>query len=115
MNQKFGSIELVIGPMFSGKSTELQRRIRRFKFAKKSCAVVKYRSDTRYSKEDMATHDKQFMRAIPASTIEEAFEELMKYDVIGIDEGQFFPDVRTCRENDRYVQKRWSWLKVERH
>ena len=88
-----GSIELVLGPMFSGKSTELLRRIRRYRFAKKNCVVVKYKFDTRYSKEEVSTHDKQLMPAIPATTLEEIYPALQKYDVIGIDEGQFFPDV----------------------
>ncbi len=88
-----GSIELVLGPMFSGKSTELQRRIRRYRFAKKSCIIVKYRLDTRYAKEEVATHDRQLMDAIPALTLAEVYSTLQQFDVIGIDEGQFFPDV----------------------
>ena len=93
MQNNSGSIELVLGPMFSGKSTELQRRIRRFKIAHKSCAVVKYIFDVRDAKDEMSTHAKTLMSAIPAKTIGEIFSTLMKYDIIGIDEGQFFPDV----------------------
>ena len=94
MKPNAGSIELVLGPMFSGKSTELQRRIRRFKIANKSCVVVKYIFDTRYASKEMATHDKTLMEALPAKTIGDIFSELKDYEVIGIDEGQFFPDVR---------------------
>ena len=43
-----GEIQLIVGPMFSGKSTELMRRIRRYGFAKKSCLVLKYAKDCRY-------------------------------------------------------------------
>jgi len=88
-----GSIELIIGPMFSGKSTELLRRVRRNKFSKKSCILVKYKFDTRYSNEGVATHDKLSVKAISCTGIEEIYSELLKYQVIGIDEGQFFKDV----------------------
>ena len=89
-----GNIELIMGPMFSGKSTELIRRIRRSMYAKLSCVVVKYKFDTRYSVEEMATHDKQLIKAIPCTSLQEVESELAKYQVIGIDEGQFFKDVR---------------------
>lgn len=46
-----GELQLIVGPMFSGKSTELIRRVRRFAHAKLQCLVVKYRNDTRYSDE----------------------------------------------------------------
>lgn len=90
-----GRLELIYGPMFSGKSTELLRRIRRFNIAKKSCAVVKYKFDTRYADEEMATHDKQLIKAIPATLLVDIYPSLKKYDVVGIDEGQFFSDVNS--------------------
>jgi thymidine kinase len=52
-----GHIELIYGPMFSGKSTELLRRIRRHTIAKRRCLVVKFKHDTRYSEQKMSTHD----------------------------------------------------------
>lgn len=55
--QKSGQIQVIFGPMFSGKTTELLRRIRRYTIANRSCLVIKYKNDTRYSNEDMATHD----------------------------------------------------------
>jgi len=88
-----GRIELIYGPMFSGKSTELLRRIKRFMIAKKHCAVVKYKFDTRYAEEEMATHDKQLIKAIPTTLLADVYSKLQKYEVVGIDEGQFFPDV----------------------
>jgi thymidine kinase len=52
-------IELILGPMFSGKSSELLRKVRRFEVAKKRCLVINYTHDNRYSNEDvMSTHDK---------------------------------------------------------
>ena len=56
--KKIGQIQIIFGPMFSGKSTELLRRIRRFTIANRTCLVVKYKNDTRYSEENMATHDR---------------------------------------------------------
>jgi len=53
-----GSIQLIYGPMFSGKSSELLRRIRRNTVAKRRCLVIKYSKDTRYSTDNLATHDR---------------------------------------------------------
>ena len=58
-----GSVALILGPMFSGKSTELLRRIRRYTVAQRKCLVVKYSRDTRYSTEKMSTHDRCVLRA----------------------------------------------------
>eukprot|EP00048_Salpingoeca_helianthica_P017586 m.238016 g.238016 ORF g.238016 m.238016 type:complete len:215 (-) comp21530_c0_seq1:292-936(-) len=88
-----GSIEVIFGPMFSGKTTELLRRIRRFSLAQRTCLVVKYSKDTRYSQEGVSTHDRQVSEAVACSRLSEVQELAMKYGVIGIDEGQFFPDV----------------------
>ena len=93
MDSNKGHIELIIGPMFSGKSTELMRRIKRHIIAKHDCIVVKYINDTRYAVNEMATHDKQFLKATSSSKLEDIYESLMAHNVIGIDEGQFFPDV----------------------
>ncbi len=93
MASERGSIELIIGPMFAGKSTELQRRMRRHTIARKSCIGVKYKFDTRYAAEEIATHDHHLIKAFPCTKLEEVQPLLMKYNVIGIDEGQFFPDV----------------------
>jgi len=52
-----GEIQMIIGPMFSGKSTELQRRLNRCQFALLKCLVIKYEKDDRYDDEKMCTHD----------------------------------------------------------
>lgn len=58
MEIESGTIEVIYGPMFSGKSTELLRNVRRFGHAKKKCLVVNYAHDLRYSDQDvMSTHD----------------------------------------------------------
>ncbi|XP_074545235.1 thymidine kinase, cytosolic [Halichoeres trimaculatus] len=94
-----GQIQVIFGPMFSGKSTELMRRVRRFQIAQYNCLVVKYAKDTRYSDTGMATHDKNTMAAVPANRLEDVRPLALKACVIGIDEGQFFPDtVEFCEE-----------------
>lgn len=52
-----GTIELILGPMFSGKTTELLRRIRRHAAARKTCLLVKHSSDDRYGSALVTTHD----------------------------------------------------------
>uniref|UniRef100_A0A8C0E1Q0 Thymidine kinase n=1 Tax=Balaenoptera musculus TaxID=9771 RepID=A0A8C0E1Q0_BALMU len=52
-----GQIQVILGPMFSGKSTELMRRVRRFQIAQYKCLVIKYAKDTRYSS-NFSTHDR---------------------------------------------------------
>ncbi|KAG6957737.1 hypothetical protein JG687_00009798 [Phytophthora cactorum] len=85
--------------MFSGKSTELIRRIHRYQHAKLECLVVKYLFDTRHSEEMLSTHDKVFVEAMPVQTLAEVRPFLNEYDVIGIDEGQFYPDlVEFCQD-----------------
>jgi thymidine kinase len=84
--------------MFSGKSTELLRRMRRYACAQYNCVVIKYKQDIRYSDEQMATHDRQTMPAFPCMKLAE-LPDPESYDCIGIDEGQFFPDlVSFCEE-----------------
>ncbi|XP_066503432.1 thymidine kinase, cytosolic [Hoplias malabaricus] len=94
-----GQIQVIFGPMFSGKSTELIRRVRRFQIAQYNCLVIKYAKDTRYSETGMATHDKSTMSAVPANCLRDVWGLALGAAVIGIDEGQFFPDtVEFCEE-----------------
>ncbi|KAK1941776.1 Thymidine kinase [Phytophthora citrophthora] len=112
--KKLDQLGLIIGPMFSGKSTELIRRIHRYQHAKLECLVVKYLFDTRHSEEYvdccatgesvldcvmLSTHDKVFVEAMPVQALSEVRPFLDDCDVIGIDEGQFYPDlVEFCQE-----------------
>ncbi|KAG7491193.1 hypothetical protein MATL_G00000370 [Megalops atlanticus] len=94
-----GQIQVIFGPMFSGKSTELMRRVRRFQIAQYNCLVIKYAKDTRYSDTGMATHDKYTMEAVSANRLRDVRKLALDASVIGIDEGQFFPDtVEFCEE-----------------
>ena len=88
-----GRIEVIVGPMFAGKTTELLRRIERAELGRKRCCVMKYAKDKRYSVEKVSTHDYSMREAIPCSELMPHFDECITYDVIGVDEGQFFPDI----------------------
>jgi len=94
-----GQIQVIFGPMFSGKTTELIRRIKRYGFAKYNCLLVKYANDVRYDDICVATHDRQVAKAVSCTLLEKIENLTADYDVIGIDEGQFFPDVVTFSEN----------------
>ena len=52
-----GRVEIIMGPMFAGKTTELMRRVKRYELGGKACMVVKYARDTRYSADSVASHD----------------------------------------------------------
>jgi len=94
-----GQIQLIFGPMFSGKSTELIRRLKRYQVAQYEVLIVKYAKDVRYSEGGIATHCGQSLPAISTGTLSELTDKADYYDVIGIDEGQFFSDVVTwCEE-----------------
>ncbi|XP_069123864.1 thymidine kinase, cytosolic-like isoform X2 [Argopecten irradians] len=88
-----GQIQLIIGPMFSGKTTELMRRLKRYQIANYKCLVIKYSKDDRYEKEGLATHDRQTLPAVAAERLSDMEVLGEGYNVIGVDEGQFFPDV----------------------
>jgi len=90
---KMGQIQLILGPMFSGKSTELIRRLKRYQIARYNCLIVKYAKDVRYDQESIATHDQQTLKATSTDKLNELKADFNEYDVIGVDEGQFFPDV----------------------
>ncbi|KAK9802022.1 hypothetical protein WJX73_002313 [Symbiochloris irregularis] len=89
-----GEIQLILGPMFSGKTTELLRRVRRYKAAARKCFLVSYQGDTRYgSAHTVTTHDQVELPSHPVSRCEEVDNAAWHHDVIAIDEGQFLPDL----------------------
>lgn len=90
--QRSGWIEVVCGPMFSGKTEELIRRLKRAKIANQKVAIYKPAKDTRYDKNNVVSHDANFL----VSTVVSSSKELLTIDrdinVVGIDEAQFFDD-----------------------
>lgn len=96
-----GKIQLIIGPMWAEKTSELIRRCRRYKHAGKKCVMVKYIEDRRYSEDFIVTHDGNKYEAIACKKLEDIKHQLdiLDYDVMGIDEGQFYDDiVEFCEE-----------------
>ncbi len=85
-----GWIEVITGSMFSGKTEELLRRLRRAQIAKQRVKLFKPSLDTRYSAQDVVSHDSNKMESTPISKPEELLQLAEDADVIGIDEAQFF-------------------------
>lgn len=95
-----GRIEVICGSMFSGKTEELIRRMKRAKFAKQKVEIFKPAIDTRYSDEDVVSHDHN---AIPSTPIDASASILLlssDIDVVGIDEAQFLDEslVDVCNQ-----------------
>lgn len=87
---KIGSIEVIVGSMFSGKTEELIRRMKRAKFAKQKVEIFKPMIDNRYSEEEVVSHDRNSIRSTPVETGANILLLASDVDVIGIDEAQFF-------------------------
>ena len=97
---KRGSIEVIAGSMFSGKTEELIRRLKRARIAGLKVEIFKPALDTRYSDNMIVSHDEN---SIPSTPVENASMILLlanEVDVVGVDESQFFDDaiVEVCRE-----------------
>ncbi|MCH7496682.1 MAG: thymidine kinase [Candidatus Marinimicrobia bacterium] len=87
-----GWIELISGSMFSGKSEELIRRLRRAQIARQSVAIFKPRMDDRYSADEIVSHSQLRIPSTPVDTADEILRHAHEADVIGVDEAQFFTD-----------------------
>ncbi len=85
-----GRIEVVCGSMFSGKTEELIRRLRRAQFAKQKVEIFKPAIDIRYSEEDVVSHDQKHIMSTPIDTSASILLLSSDCDVVGIDEAQFF-------------------------
>lgn len=95
-----GRVEVICGSMFSGKTEELIRRLRRAQFARQRVQIFKPAIDTRYSEEQVVSHQGM---SIPSTSIDSSQSILLLYDdsqVVGIDEAQFFDEgiVGVCNE-----------------
>lgn len=95
-----GRIEVVCGSMFSGKTEELIRRLRRAKFAKQRVEIFKPALDTRYSEIEVVSHDRNSIMSTPVDSSSSILLLSSDIDVVGIDEAQFFDDglVQVCNE-----------------
>lgn len=87
-----GWIEVIAGCMFSGKTEELIRRLRRAKIAKQSVIIFKPKIDDRYSKNEIVSHSDQSLPSIVIDSTHQILELSKNHHVVGIDEAQFFSD-----------------------
>jgi thymidine kinase len=91
-SKRRGSIEVIAGSMFSGKTEELIRRLKRARLANQKVEIFKPKTDTRYSDREVVSHD---ARVIPSTPVETASSILLltsNVEVVGIDEAQFFDE-----------------------
>ena len=100
MPKETGWIEVIAGCMFSGKTEELIRRLRRATIAKQKVKIFKPTIDNRYSLSDIVSHSEQSLPSILIDDINEVLNIANDSDVIGIDEAQFFSNdiVKVCNQ-----------------
>jgi len=91
-SQKKGHIELICGSMFSGKTEELIRRLKRAKIAKQKVEIFKPRIDVRYDEVNVVSHDANFIHSTPVESSSQILLLTSDVDVVGIDEAQFFDE-----------------------
>jgi thymidine kinase len=88
--QRGGWLEVICGPMFSGKSEEMIRRLRRAEIAGQRVVIFKPRIDDRFDVADVVSHAGLRMRAVPVDCVAEVMSRADGHEVVGIDEVQFF-------------------------
>jgi thymidine kinase len=102
VNQKeqFGWIEVICGSMFSGKTEELIRRLKRAQFARQKVEIFTPSLDTRYAEDAVTSHDSNKIRSTPVPAAANIPILADNCDVVGIDEAQFFDDeiVKVCND-----------------
>ncbi len=91
INGKTGWIEVICGPMFSGKSEELIKRIRRAQIARRRVQIFKHDSDARYDATSIVSHSQQSLPGIAVSNVNDILQLVNdRTELVAIDEGQFF-------------------------
>ena len=98
--EQFGWIEVICGSMFSGKTEELIRRLKRAQFAKQRIEIFKPTIDVRYDQEEVVSHNDNRIRSTPVPVASNILLLANDVDVVGIDEAQFFDDgiVAVCND-----------------
>jgi thymidine kinase len=89
-SEKRGWIEVITGSMFSGKTEELIRRLKRAKIAMQNVEIFKPQVDTRYSEEEVVSHDENAINSTPVTTAGNILLLASEVEVVGVDEAQFF-------------------------
>ena len=87
-----GHIEVICGSMFSGKTEELIRRLKRAKIAKQKVEIFKPKLDTRYHEMDVVSHDSNSIHSTPVDSSSQILLMANDVEVVGIDEAQFFDE-----------------------
>lgn len=98
MNMTTGYLELIVGPMFSGKTSRLVEIYKQCLFCNMSVIAINHSIDTRYDDFLLATHDKVKIPCIQTDTLM-SLDNINQYDVILINEGQFFTDLEAFVTN----------------
>jgi len=98
-HKRSGWIEVICGSMFSGKTEELIRRLKRAKFANQRVEIFKPQLDTRYSTQEVVSHDSNSILSPPVDSAESILLLANNVEVVGIDEAQFFDMnlIRVCQ------------------
>nr|WP_042291002.1 thymidine kinase [Nonlabens ulvanivorans] len=98
--EQFGWIEVICGSMFSGKTEELIRRLKRAQFAQQKIEIFKPAIDVRYDEENVVSHDSNEIQSTPVPAAANIPLLAADCDVVGIDEAQFFDDeiVTVCND-----------------
>lgn len=99
--KNMGKINLILGCMFSGKTSELLRRYKRYKIGGKKVIMIKYENDNRYSETCVTSHDGEKIKSHKCSKLKDVDSLVKKYNVVFVDEIQFFDDAI------KYVEK-WA-------
>jgi len=99
-SQQLGWIEVICGSMFSGKTEELIRRLKRAEFAKQKTLIFKPITDVRYSESKVVSHDSNEIISTPVKSSKQIIQLSKDIDVVALDEAQFFDDgiVDVCNE-----------------
>lgn len=99
VRQHMGWIEVICGSMFSGKTEELIRLLRRAVIARQKVEIFKPKIDNRYSTQEIVSHDKQKIKSRSINKPEEILKHALESQVVGIDEAQFFDNslIRVCQ------------------
>jgi thymidine kinase len=98
--EQLGWIEVICGSMFSGKTEELIRRLKRANFANQNVVIFKPITDKRYSENKVVSHDSNEIESVPVKSSEDILKLIKDVDVVAIDEAQFFDMkiVQVCNE-----------------
>jgi len=107
MNQQVGYLEIILGPMFAGKTTKLVEIYELYKLLNLNICVINWDEDKRYSETMLSTHDRKEIPCVWLNNLIDAFTDnshLFEYDIYLVNEAQFFPDL-----------KKWTEMMVDSH